>query len=59
MYRYAVCLASYGFMGDLMKRSESMRWMGPVRYEFAGAFTFVSGKPSLYFNSLFLFTTHL
>lgn len=40
--RYAVCMASYGFMGDLMRKSEGMRWMGPMRYDVAGAVTFLS-----------------
>jgi hypothetical protein len=26
-----VCQAAYGFLGDVMKRSERMRWMGPSR----------------------------
>lgn len=34
---FAISMASYGFMGDLMEASEKMRWMGPVRYEFVGA----------------------
>lgn len=34
---FAVSMASYGFMGDLMAESEKMRWMGPIRYEVVGA----------------------
>lgn len=34
---FAVSMASYGFMGDLMAESERMRWMGPIRYEVVGA----------------------
>lgn len=34
---FAVSMASYGFMGDLMEASEKVRWMGPVRYEIVGA----------------------
>eukprot|EP00891_Asterochloris_glomerata_P006863 jgi/Astpho2/6863/Aster-06535 len=37
LYRFAVCVASYGYMGDLMQRSEDMRWLGPSRYNLAGA----------------------
>lgn len=29
--RYAVTMASYGFLGDTMRKSEAMRWIGPVR----------------------------
>ncbi|RMZ56502.1 hypothetical protein APUTEX25_001349 [Auxenochlorella protothecoides] len=34
---FAVCMASYGFMGDLMAESEGLRWLGPLRYEVVGA----------------------
>ncbi len=34
---FATCMASYGFMGDLMSESEALRWMGPLRYELVGA----------------------
>ncbi|KAL4517220.1 hypothetical protein Ndes2437B_g06825 [Nannochloris sp. 'desiccata'] len=34
---FATCMASYGFMGDLMSESESLRWIGPLRYELVGA----------------------
>jgi len=34
---YAMSMASYGFMGDLMADSEKYRWMGPLRYELIGA----------------------
>ena len=37
LYRFAVCVASYGYMGALMQRSEDMRWLGPSRYNLAGA----------------------
>jgi ceramide kinase len=37
--RYSVCVAAYGYMGDLMRQSESLRWMGPSRYNVAGALT--------------------
>jgi len=34
---FATSMASYGFMGDLMSESESLRWIGPLRYELVGA----------------------
>lgn len=43
-HRFAVCVASYGYMGDLMKDSERLRWMGPARYNIAGAITLFQGK---------------
>jgi ceramide kinase len=43
-YRYSVCVASYGYMGDLMKQSERMRWVGPARYNLAGAATLFKGR---------------
>jgi hypothetical protein len=35
--RFAVCVASYGYMGDLMAASEKLRCLGPARYGLAGA----------------------
>ena len=43
-HRYATCVASYGYMGDLMQRSEGMRWMGPSRYNLAGAVALFQGR---------------
>ena len=43
-HRFAVCVASYGYMGDLMKDSEKLRWMGPARYNIQGAITLFRGK---------------
>ncbi len=37
--RYCCCVAAYGYMGDLMRESERLRWMGPSRYNLAGALT--------------------
>ena len=34
---FATCMASYGFLGDVMVESEGWRWMGPWRYEVVGA----------------------
>lgn len=43
-HRFAVCVASYGYMGDLMKDSEKLRWMGPARYNVQGAITLFRGR---------------
>jgi diacylglycerol kinase family enzyme len=37
--RYACSTASYGFVGDVLDSSETIRWMGPLRYDVSGAFT--------------------
>lgn len=29
--RHFVCVANYGFLGDVMETSERLRWLGPVR----------------------------
>lgn len=42
-HRYAVCVASYGYMGDLMRTSERLRFLGPARYCLAGAWTLLRG----------------
>ena len=42
-HRYAVCVASYGYMGDLMRTSERLRFLGPIRYGLAGAWTLLRG----------------
>lgn len=44
LHRYATCVASYGYMGDLMHLSERLRWIGPSRYNFAGAVTLFEGR---------------
>ena len=44
LHRFAVSLAGYGYMGDLMQASERLRWMGPPRYTTAGAVTLFKGK---------------
>ena len=53
LHRYATCVASYGYMGDLMHCSESLRWMGPSRYNLAGAITLFQGR-SYHAKVLFL-----
>lgn len=35
--RYACCIATYGFMGDVVQESEKHRWLGPLRYDIIGA----------------------
>lgn len=35
--RYACCIATYGFMGDVVQASEVHRWLGPLRYDVIGA----------------------
>jgi len=41
-HRYSVCIAGYGFMGDIITRSERLRWFGPARYDIAGIVTFLA-----------------
>lgn len=36
LLRYSVSLVGYGFYGDVVHSSEKHRWMGPVRYTYAG-----------------------
>ena len=40
----AVCYAAYGYLGDVMHRSEAMRALGPARYSLAGAVTLLRGR---------------
>ncbi|KAJ8245475.1 hypothetical protein GJAV_G00271140 [Gymnothorax javanicus] len=40
--RYSVSLLGYGFYGDVLTDSERRRWMGPVRYDFAGLKMFLT-----------------
>lgn len=42
--QHSVCYAAYGYMGDLLRCSERLRWLGPVRYALAGAITFLRGR---------------
>nr|CDS16261.1 ceramide kinase [Echinococcus granulosus] len=35
--RYTVSLLGYGFHGDILEPSERLRWLGPPRYDIAGA----------------------
>ncbi|CAN6460254.1 unnamed protein product [Victoria cruziana] len=38
---YAASFFGYGFYGDVIKESEGCRWMGPIRYDFAGTKVFL------------------
>jgi hypothetical protein len=42
--RFCCCVAAYGYMGDLMCESERLRWMGPGRYNIAGALSLLKNK---------------
>ena len=42
--RFCVCVASYGYMGDLMRHSEKLRFLGPSRYNIAGAATLFNNR---------------
>ncbi|GMH32730.1 hypothetical protein BSKO_00564 [Bryopsis sp. KO-2023] len=42
--RYSACLAGYGFMGDISRASERLRWMGPLRYDIAGVMVFLLSR---------------
>ncbi|XP_007425796.1 ceramide kinase-like [Python bivittatus] len=44
LLRYSVSLVGYGFYGDVVSTSEKHRWMGPVRYTFAGAKAVLSNR---------------
>ena len=40
---HAACVASYGYMGTMLALSERLRWLGPARYNVAGALALVAG----------------
>ncbi|XP_042308351.1 LOW QUALITY PROTEIN: ceramide kinase-like [Sceloporus undulatus] len=42
--RYSVSLVGYGFYGDVVSTSEQHRWMGPMRYTYAGAKAVLSNR---------------
>lgn len=42
--RYFLGLLAYGFLGDVLKKSEKHRWMGPRRYDYAGFLTALKNK---------------
>ncbi|KAF8055035.1 hypothetical protein HT031_006851 [Scenedesmus sp. PABB004] len=37
----SVCVASWGFLGDVLQMSSTLRWMGPARYDVAGLLRFL------------------
>ncbi|XP_020096313.1 ceramide kinase [Ananas comosus] len=41
---YAASFAGYGFYGDVIKESEKYRWMGPIRYDYAGTIVFLQHR---------------
>eukprot|EP00300_Choanocystis_sp_HF-7_P033213 c45512_g1_i1.p1 GENE.c45512_g1_i1~~c45512_g1_i1.p1 ORF type:complete len:494 (+),score=99.97 c45512_g1_i1:2-1483(+) len=41
---YCSNFLGFGFYGEVIRRSEPLRWMGPGRYDFAGFNSFVSHK---------------
>ncbi|KAM9829103.1 ceramide kinase family protein [Syngnathus typhle] len=44
LVRYSVSLLGYGFYGDVLAQSEKKRWMGPLRYDYAGAMVYLSNR---------------
>ncbi|GFN84603.1 hypothetical protein PoB_001110900 [Plakobranchus ocellatus] len=42
--KYTLTMSSYGYYGDLLKDSESLRWMGPQRYTYSGAKKFFANR---------------
>ncbi|KAM6977778.1 ceramide kinase [Aplochiton taeniatus] len=44
LVRYSVSLLGYGFYGDVLAESERHRWMGPLRYDYAGTVVYMSNQ---------------
>ncbi|XP_077984638.1 ceramide kinase-like [Glandiceps talaboti] len=44
LINYTVSFIGYGFFGDVLKDSESYRWMGPARYDFSGVKKVLTNK---------------
>ena len=44
LLKYSVSLMGYGYFGDLQRESETLRWMGPKRYDFVGFKKFMGNK---------------
>lgn len=42
--RFAMTMVSYGYFGDLLRRSEKYRWLGPKRYDLSGAQTILANQ---------------
>ncbi|XP_054637896.1 ceramide kinase family protein isoform X2 [Dunckerocampus dactyliophorus] len=44
LVRYSVSLLGYGFYGDVLAESEKHRWMGPLRYDYAGTMVYLNNR---------------
>lgn len=44
LLRYSMSFAGYGFFGDVVKDSESLRWVGVKRYDISGAKMFMRNR---------------
>ncbi|XP_067944520.1 ceramide kinase-like [Watersipora subatra] len=44
LLRFCVSMLAYGFYGDVLRDSETFRWMGPNRYNYSGFRTFLKNK---------------
>ncbi|MCJ8741890.1 hypothetical protein PDJAM_G00076090 [Pangasius djambal] len=44
LVRYSVSLVGYGFYGDVLAESERHRWMGPLRYDYAGCLVYLCNR---------------
>ncbi|XP_046895608.1 ceramide kinase family protein [Hypomesus transpacificus] len=44
LVRYSVSLLGYGFYGDVLAESERHRWMGPLRYDYAGTMVYLGNR---------------
>ncbi|XP_031421327.1 ceramide kinase family protein, partial [Clupea harengus] len=44
LVRYSVSLVGYGFYGDVLAESERHRWMGPLRYDYAGCMVYLCNQ---------------
>nr|XP_057939221.1 ceramide kinase family protein [Doryrhamphus excisus] len=44
LVRYSVSLLGYGFYGDVLVESEKHRWMGPLRYDYAGTMVYLNNR---------------
>ena len=54
---FSLAMVSYGYFGDLLRRSEKYRWMGPKRYDISGVRTFL-GEYLNYFEYYVLRSCH-
>lgn len=42
--KFFLSVFTYGFLSDLLRESEKFRWMGPIRYNYAGLLTLLRSK---------------